>query len=129
MVTVGHNARVFVDIRDQQSEKKRRNGDRRAIWNATRGISAGSGVICHRGVSDGSDRARPLCRSHSARTEMFFADAVSPYTQPRSVKMYLKGVIECVWRCTSRQKSSELPDAFCGGDQVSGEIYVEDKIE
>ena len=59
---------------DRQREKKRRNGDRRAICYATRAIDAGRGVICHRGVSDGSDRARPLWRSHSARTEMFFAD-------------------------------------------------------
>jgi len=50
------------------------NGDRRAIYNATRGIDAGRRVICHRGVSDGSDGARPLGRRHSAWTEMFFAD-------------------------------------------------------
>jgi len=46
------------------------------MCNATRGIDAGRGVIRHRGVSDGSDGARPLWRSHSARTEMFFADGV-----------------------------------------------------
>jgi len=45
---------------DRQSEKKRRNGDRRAICNATRGIDVGRGVIRHWGVSDGSDEARPL---------------------------------------------------------------------
>ena len=44
------------------------------MCNVTRGIDAGCGVIRHRGVSDGSDGARPLWRSHSARTEMFFAD-------------------------------------------------------
>ena len=59
---------------DRQSKKKRRNSDRRARCNTTRGIDAGRGVIRHRGVSDGSDGARPLWRSHSARTEMFFAD-------------------------------------------------------
>jgi len=48
------------NIGDRQSEKKRRNGGRRAICNATRGIDAGRGVICHRGVSDSSDGARPL---------------------------------------------------------------------
>jgi len=37
-------------------------------------IGAGRGVVCHRGVSDGSDGVRPLRRSHSARTEMSFAD-------------------------------------------------------
>jgi len=45
---------------DRQSEKKRRNGDRTAICNATRGIDSGRGVIRHRGVSDSSDGARPL---------------------------------------------------------------------
>jgi len=66
-------------IGDQQSEKKLRNCDRRVICNATRGIDAGRGVICHRGVSDGSDGARPLWRSHSAQTEMFFADDRQEY--------------------------------------------------
>jgi len=61
-------------IGDRQSEKKRRNGDRRAICNSMRGIDAVRGVIRHRGVSDGSDGARPLWRSQSAQTEMFFAD-------------------------------------------------------
>jgi len=61
-------------IGDRQSEKKRRHGDRRAICDATRGLDAGHGVIRHRGVSDGSDGARRLWRSHSAWTEMFFAD-------------------------------------------------------
>jgi hypothetical protein len=44
----------------RQSDKKWRNSDRRAICNATRGIAAGRGVICDRGVSDGSDVVRPL---------------------------------------------------------------------
>ena len=61
-------------IGDRQSVKKWRNGDRRAICDTTRGLDAGHGVNRHRGVSDGSDGARPLWRSHSARTEMFFAD-------------------------------------------------------
>ena len=59
---------------DRQSEKKQWNGDRRVICNAKRGIDAGRRVIRHRGVSDGSDGAHPMWRSHSARTEMFFAD-------------------------------------------------------
>jgi len=59
---------------DRQSEKKRRKGDQRAICHATRGVDAARGVIHHRGVSDRSDRVRPLWRSHSAWTEMFFAD-------------------------------------------------------
>jgi len=42
------------------ADRARRNGDRRAICNSTPGIDAGRGVIRHRGVSDGSDGARPL---------------------------------------------------------------------
>jgi len=62
-------------IGDRQNEKKRWNPDQRAIWNATCWIDAGRGVIRHWGVSDSSDGARPLWRSHSAGTEIFFADA------------------------------------------------------
>jgi hypothetical protein len=62
-------------IEDWQSENKRRNSDRRAMSKATRSIDAGWGVIRHQGVSDGSDRACPLWLSHSARMEMFSADA------------------------------------------------------
>ena len=61
-------------IGDRQSEKNRWTSDWRGICNATRGIETGCGVIRHRGVSDGSDGARPLWRSLSARTETFFAD-------------------------------------------------------
>jgi len=61
-------------IGDRQSEKKRRIPDRRAICNATCGFEAGGGDICHRGVSDRSDGARPLWWSHPTRMEIFFAD-------------------------------------------------------
>jgi len=63
-------------IGDRQSEKKQWNSDERTICNATCGIDAGRGVSRHRGVSDGSDGACPLWRSHSARTELFFADVL-----------------------------------------------------
>jgi len=59
---------------DRQSEKKQQNGDLRVICDPTRGLDAGRGVIRHWGISDGSDRERPVWRSHSTRTEMFFAD-------------------------------------------------------
>jgi len=59
---------------DRQSGKKRQNSNRRVICNATSGIDAGCGMIRHRVFSDCSDGARPLWRSHSSRTEMFFAD-------------------------------------------------------
>jgi len=65
------------EIGDRQSEKKWWNRDRRAICNAMRGIEAGRRVICHWGVSNGSDGVRPLWPSQSARTEMFFADVSS----------------------------------------------------
>jgi len=74
-------------IGDRQSEKKWLNGDRRAICNATRGRDAGRGVIRHRDVSDGSAWARPLWRSYSARTEMFFADVISWYLLQLSLIM------------------------------------------
>jgi len=61
-------------IGDRQSKKKQWNCNGRVIRNATRGIDAGRRVSRHRSVSDGSDGARPLWRSHSARTELFFAD-------------------------------------------------------
>jgi len=64
-------------IGDRQSEKKWGNGDRWAICNAMVGIDAGRGVIRHWGVSDGSARARPLRRSHSARTNRLSADVPS----------------------------------------------------
>jgi len=61
-------------IGDRQCEKTRWNCDGRAICNATSGIDLEPVVSRHRGVSDGSDGARPLWRSHSARTELFCAD-------------------------------------------------------
>jgi len=54
---------VFLKIQDRQRVKKRQNSDCRVR------------IICHRGIADGSDGARALWHSHSARTEMFFADA------------------------------------------------------
>jgi len=79
----------FVFRIDRQSEKKRRNGDRRVICYVTHGIDAGRGVIRHQGVSDGSDGARPLWRSRSARTEKFFTDAVQvPWLESRSIIPY-----------------------------------------
>jgi hypothetical protein len=68
-------------IGDWQNAKRQWNSDRRAIYNATRCIDARSGVILHWCVSDCSDRARPLWRSHSARTESFFPHATQIYPQ------------------------------------------------
>jgi len=63
----------------QSVRKKRRNFNRRAMCNATRSIDAWRGVIWHLGVSGGTDGARALWRSHSARTEMSFADGEPPF--------------------------------------------------
>jgi len=63
-------------IGDWQNEQNPWNSDQRAIWNATRRIDAGRGVIRHRGVSDGSEEARPLWQSHCAQMEIFFAGGV-----------------------------------------------------
>jgi len=63
-----------ITIGYQQSEQKWWNCDRRAICNVTRHMGPRSGVICHRGVSDASNGARPLWPSHPGLTEMFFAD-------------------------------------------------------
>ena len=63
-------------IGEQQSEKKCWNCNGRAICNAMRGIDAGRRVCRRRDVSDSSDWLRPLWCSHSAQTELFFADVV-----------------------------------------------------
>jgi len=82
-------------IGDRQSEKKLRNCDRRAICNATRGIDAGRGAIRHRGVSDGSDGARPLWQSHSARTEMLFADDCVWLRVNEASERWCRGLTTC----------------------------------
>jgi len=81
----------LIKIGDQQNKKKQRNSNRRAKCNATRGIDAGRGVICHWGVPDGSDGVRLLLCSHSARTEMFFADDLYQLWQPDELHQLLLG--------------------------------------
>jgi len=68
-----------IKIGNRHKEKKSWNSDQRVIWNATRWISAGWGDICPQGVSNGFDGARALQQSHSARTELFFADAAAVF--------------------------------------------------
>jgi len=60
LLTLAATPECLFTIGDRQSEKKRRNGNQRAICDATRGLDAGRGVVRHRGFSDGSDGARPL---------------------------------------------------------------------
>jgi len=55
--------------------------------------------------------------------------AVSPYTHPRSITIYLEAMIELVWRCTWRPRSSELRDALGGRDRSSLEMHWEAVIE
>jgi hypothetical protein len=44
-------------------------------------------------------------------------------------EMHFEAVIELVWRCTWRPKSSELRDALGGRDRSSVEMHWEAKIE
>jgi len=69
-------------IGDRQREKKRWNRDERAICNVTHRICAGCRVSRPRDVSDGSDWPCSLWPSHSAWTEMFFADVVRRWMSP-----------------------------------------------
>jgi len=54
---------------------------------------------------------------------------VSPYTRRRSLKMYLKAVIERVWRSAWRLRSSELRDALGDRDRASLEMHLQTEIE
>jgi len=54
---------------------------------------------------------------------------VSPYTHLRSFTMYLEAMIELVWRCTWRPRSSELRDALGGRNRSSLEMLWEALIE
>jgi len=74
IVTVGPVPEWSFKIGDWQNAKRQWNCDQRVIYNTTRCIDAGHWVIRRQGVSDRCDGARPLWRSHSARTEYFFAD-------------------------------------------------------
>jgi hypothetical protein len=56
----------------------------------TRRIDARRGVIRHLGVSDGFHGAHPLSSSHSARTEMIFADVIA---LKKATEAYMKEVI------------------------------------
>ena len=76
--TYGHSSpstpECSFQIGDQQSEKKWWNCNGRVICNEIRGIDAGRRVSCHWDVSGGSDGPRPIWRSLSAQTELYFAD-------------------------------------------------------
>jgi len=65
-------------IGEWQSEKKRRNCDRRAICNGMGGIEAGRGVIHHRGVLDSSDGAILPRRKYFLLMVEFNLMAVNP---------------------------------------------------
>jgi len=84
-------------IGDWQSEKKRRNSDRRAIYNSTRCIHAWWGLISHRGHSDCTDWGRPLWPSHSTRTEMYFGDAAVEDHMIRYHNHCVQCTRACVW--------------------------------
>jgi len=54
---------------------------------------------------------------------------VSPFTHHHSLTIYLEAVIELVWRCTWRPRSSELRVALGGRDQSSLQMHWEAVIE
>jgi len=61
-------------IGDQQNVKNCWNSDQRVIRNVTHWVDARRGVIRHRGVSDGSNGARPLWRSPFGGKAKYYAD-------------------------------------------------------
>ena len=54
---------------------------------------------------------------------------VSPYTHHRSLMIYIEAVIELVWRCTWRPRTSELREALGGRERSSLEMHWEAVIE
>jgi len=54
---------------------------------------------------------------------------VSTYTHRHSLAIYLEAVIDRVWRCTWRPRSSELRDAQGGRDRPSLEMHLKTEIE
>jgi len=54
---------------------------------------------------------------------------VSLYTHRRSLTIHLEAVIERVWKCTWRLRSTELRDALGGGDRASLEMHLETEID
>ena len=58
-----------------------------------------------------------------------YVTPVSPYTHCRSITIYLEAVIELLWRCTWRPRSTELRDAIGGRDRSSLEMHWEAVIE
>jgi hypothetical protein len=117
--TYGHNwpstPECSFKIGDRQSEKKQILSDRRAICDTTHGIEAGRGVICHQGVSDGSDGAHPLWQSHSARMEKKFCwcSKLTPLQPPSSqnlgLHIYLHSCSITFSKCISKFTWSQPP--------------------
>jgi hypothetical protein len=92
-------------IGGRQNEKIRGNSAQRAICNATRWIDVGRRVLCHWGIFDRSDRVHPLWWSHSAQTELYFADGskrvrgyegVHGHEQPHKLSWSMKAQQECI---------------------------------
>jgi hypothetical protein len=54
---------------------------------------------------------------------------VSWYTHRVSFTINLEAMIDLVWRCIWRLKSSELGDALGGRDRLSLEMHWEAKVE
>jgi hypothetical protein len=54
---------------------------------------------------------------------------VSGYTHRHILRIYLNAMIERVWRCTCRPRTSGLSDALGGADRLSLEKHLETVIE
>jgi len=88
------------------------------IWTgSTRWLSAIRGAL-----EDDDKYVLPVAQSTSVTP-------VSLYTRRRSSTMYLKAVIEQVWRCTLRLWSSKFGDAIGDWDWVNSEMHWEAVIE
>jgi len=75
-----------------------------------------------------------LCTLGSLEYMLRVADStsvtpVSLFSHRRSLTIYLEAIIELVWRCTWRPRSSELRDALGGRDRSSLEMHWEAVIE
>jgi len=88
-----------------------------ARFDVTCGIESGGGVIRHRGVPDGSDRARPLWRRHSARTEMFFADV-------DHLEVLLQSGLTTASRCNSKFARSQPWSASLSSHDHSLQVHL-----
>jgi len=69
------------------------------------------------------------CRIYTPHHSVHLRYPVSPYTSRRSLMMYFEAVIERIWRCTWRLRSTEPRDTLGGRDRATLEIHLETALE